>query len=268
MKLFIIGLLLPSLTIAQLISGVSFMDVNKDINFSSNSCTDNLMCVNYNLCIGIYPCTTKVNTIDFSVQNEMVFTCVCPCIAPIISSPRPFFISKKDFNTIDLRQPLQLSDTAEFYKIDTVTTWEYGPGCYLPFTKRPCSVIIIKSHENKYVLISIGGKTDTIPRYSGPDMTCWGKTYFGGYYIHWYLQQNGTTDFSGINQSSTISEQIPSEKLLVNDFRNVDAFNVLGQRIPLSKGIHNNNNMFAQLHILKRQDGTAQLLLINSNKIN
>ena len=168
LKLIIVSVFLPSFAKAQIISGDSFVGINKDINFSTNIETNNLICQsNYLSCVGVYPCTTKTNNIDFSVQDKMVSTCICPCVAPVVSSPKPFFISKKGFYVMDLSNPLNLSDTSLFLKIDTINNQQgYLTGCYLPFNALypSDSTIIIKTNANNFILIQTMPVLDSVLR--------------------------------------------------------------------------------------------------------
>lgn len=227
LKLIVVSIFLPSFAIAQIHSGTSFVGINRDMDFSANIETNNLICQsNYLSCVGVYPCTTKTNNIDFSVQDKMVSTCICPCVAPVVSSPKPFFISKKGFYVMDLSNPLNLSDTSLFLKIDTINNQQgYLTGCYLPFNALypSDSTIIIKTNANNYVLIQTMPVLDSVSRGEQID----GCTpYFGGYNIHWFLQQNGTTDFSGVDQTN-IAFKFP--------LRNDRLFTVGADRYTLSR---------------------------------
>jgi len=261
MRFFSLIVCVPVLLSAQIISDSSFLSLNQDICFSSGSISHNILTAGYNT--GLYPCTTNTGNVDFSLQQQSVSVCICGCAAPVVSSSSPFYKSKKTFDSMDFASPLNLEDTSKFSKIDTIRNSNPYPGCFLPYDfihwttliQQPESVLVIKTKTNKHVLIKGKAKVETYPTDRG-ELYCRGKSYFAGYTIQWYLQQDGTTDFKDIIKTRCRLKPTINKMFSTGPFSG-KTYNILGQRIASNmktrkfsrlRLINNNGNMSVQFY--------------------
>jgi hypothetical protein len=143
--------------------------------------------------------------VDIAIPN-----CDCPPASGFnIVSPKPFYKSRIDFNSLNLKIPIAISDTSLFNKIDTVRNNLNQVTCWLPSTifsydgsmnNLRDSTIILKTTLNKYVMVQI------MPLVTEEKLFCTDVTQHWFFYLHgivlaWYLQNNGSLDFSEVNQT-------------------------------------------------------------------
>lgn len=111
---------------------------------------------------------------------------------------------KKDVSLVNFKRPLDISDTLEFTRIDTVRVIDNKKCCYIPFFEfykesykydNPPS-FIISTQSGKYVLAIIDNVDTTVSD------ACSGRpeefTIMSGLQIDWYLQNDGSLDFSEV----------------------------------------------------------------------
>ena len=272
MKWILLTAVLPSLTLSQIVSGSAYLGINQDLNFITS--TNATKTTNISQGIGLYPCSTSTNTIDFSIQNSAAAPCICPCYLPVVSSPRPFYISKKGFYTMNLRTPLVLSDTSLYIKVDSITIASASagvqPGRYLPFRAfdqrlsltSSDSTLIIKTNNNFYVMIRLRVVADTF--WQGPppepDYGCGGHITYGGYPLQWYLQQNHSTDFSQVDQTRIITNR-SAQRAIRPLQATLQAFDILGRRVSPLKSKSMESHEGIRLIVSKENEGKLFLIL-------
>lgn|GEM_PF-2264053 len=196
MKMLIMIISLNFMAFAQITSGKAVMKLNQDINFSSGVITGNPGSM-----VTLYSppsCTTKTKNIDFSIIVINGGLCMCPCPASGPGSQKPFYVFNKIWDSLHIKTPLNINDSSQFKKIDTVK-YVGGEPCSLPYTYAGSytpsgNTIIVKTQSNKFVLIHAKSGTKA-------QDSCYEDvlSYVLDYTINWYLQNNGSLDFSSVD---------------------------------------------------------------------
>jgi hypothetical protein len=154
---------------------------------------------------------------DFFIGNAEKCCLVLQCCCGLrIGSSRIWYLSRKPFSESDFSKPLNLSDTSQFKKIDTV------PGSFdrLHCTKFPSVIepsdlgnpsteqltaiknnfFVIKTEDNHYAVVHV---KKFLYNLADPGVEISGYTpCINGIAIEWFLQKNSSLDFSEIGRAS------------------------------------------------------------------
>jgi hypothetical protein len=202
---------LPAIASAQISEGVDTLPVGQGVNLN----TAVISGIQYNISIFpcFYPCSTTITSGDVITLVNTVTGCECPCASSYaIGSTHPFFIAKQNFTDMNLSNQLNLNDTGLFSKVDSTLGGSCLPGgtCVLPSIQvgRGISfdsekVWVLETSQQKYAMVRmtplIVNVVSSCEAYSPP------YTANGGTALHWYIQNNGSLDFSGVSQTSVLS---------------------------------------------------------------
>jgi|GEM_PF-2742567 len=175
------------------------------------------------------PCSTIITSADLVTCVNMLCVCSCPEVNPYaIGSSQPFYIAKQNFTSMNLSKTLSLNDTTLFAKVDTADS---TPRCmpisgtassdsvkllpYVEVYSGPASgsisfdierVFVLETSQQKYALVRVTPFTTLATSdcmQNGPEPPDTFVTN-GGTALHWYIQNNGTLDFSGVDQSAVL----------------------------------------------------------------
>jgi hypothetical protein len=223
---------LPVMASAQISEGVDTLVINdievQGINLNTAIKTGSQLQLIVPSCF--YPCTTTITSCDLISFPNLLMTCSCPCIEGYaIGTSQPFYIAKQNFTSMNLSKSLNLNDTALFSKVDTVdsTGLECTPisktvsgnvssTCLLPYeesfggrngagTIDTEQVWVLVTSQQKYAMVRVTPFNKTVMsncELGGPIYKQY--TTNGGTALHWYIQNNGTLDFSGVDQSAVL----------------------------------------------------------------
>lgn len=261
-KLILLVFTIPFSVFPAILQGNDTVIYNKNILFSPHSISTNIWdSTNHTKKGFVYTCNASLPQVDVFVAEEGFTTCTYICHTLAVGSPRPFYFSKIPFNGFSLDAPLILSDSSKFTKCDSIHKDTYifidSTHCYLPHTilfdsylqaLQTGNFAVFKNINNFYLL----AKFDTlmaIDTVYQPMPTYY--PYIKGFKINWYLQNNGSTDFSNIvGIEPNRLHFIPHKDNIKNDF---EFFNVRGQRLI------NNNKSMTNIVIERNKTGTCKI---------
>jgi hypothetical protein len=212
---------LPVIASAQISEGADTLSLSQGVDLSTGIKTSSPL----SAAQCFYPCATTITSCDVISFPNVLPTCACPCTTGYaIGTTHPFYIARQNFTSMNLSNPLNLNDTALFAKTDTIDSiYESscvpikqilggGSGsisstCLLPYkeaedygTER---VGVLVTSQQKYALVRSTFLTTTVMSScegGGPEP----YTTNGGTALHWYIQNNGSLDFSGVSQSAVL----------------------------------------------------------------
>ena len=109
-------------------------------------------------------------------------------------------MARGDISAIDFTENFNISNESEFNRIDTVRSYRNEEGCFLPFAEywenaMPHS-FFISTRNGKHALVIIDHVNTTVS--SDCNTITKEFTIMSGLRIDWYLQNDGTMDFSEI----------------------------------------------------------------------
>jgi hypothetical protein len=251
---------LPVIASAQISEGADTLLMNHGVNLNTGiqiSSQPQAEC--------FYPCSTIITSVDLISLTNIIPVCYCACTEGYaIGTPRPFYIAKQQFTGMDLSKPLNLNDTALFSKVDTVESTQgcipvigtvsgtVNSACLLPYEEAENygteQVFVLETARQKYAMVRVTPFTNPIPlicSIGAPD-TSYAN---GGTALHWYIQNNGTLDFSGVNQSAVLPHDAHLSLKVASQNRRY--------RIGLASGI--TNRLISEVYTLegKRIDAWA-----------
>jgi hypothetical protein len=268
-KLFLFLALVPLTSLAQITSGIDSVLLNEDLCFSTKAISTNANIpagtnlANLKYHYGVYSCTTKIAAVDFSAFAAVPGVCTWYCVFPAIGSPRPFYISKNSFGSLSFATSLNLADTSIFSRKDTLTSFEGASGCYLPYLQNWNSdpAFVLKTSSNNYALFKLQAFFGVWLELNGCD-TCFIKhPYVAGYVITWYLQNNGTTDFSKIGLESIVNRNTHPQGSSLAVKSHSEIFNVMGQLVSAGSLLDAKRQSRSRLLIERNPEGIARLIL-------
>jgi hypothetical protein len=231
-------LLLSATCFSTIISGIDTIWVGEAVKFNP---WDTMKTAYFPLRLGadVYRCTDSVPPIDLFIANYTYCTCIYMSTAPAIGSPLPFFVSKISSDSTDFSAPLEIHDTAQYVRIDTAHRVPNIPNdsslCLLPivlgFNLSPEHFLVLPTHENKNVLAILQSIV-------WEDTVVWPRSYhryIPGYEVTWYLQTDGSLNFSNIPVSvkPRVSNAHSQPKRIGNS---TTYYNIRGQLISKSWG--------------------------------
>jgi len=233
MNRFFIMLLIPLMVSAQF-SKSAKVNLNNSINLTSGSI------VNYPLPSDrariLYPCSTKAG--DFYINYFEVSLCVCACPSAAIQSPRPFHISKKPFREMNLRNKLNLTDTALYTKIDTIPKNDYNDSCALPFTIMTLNsgpgAFVTTTSNKQYALVCVDPIINevTCSQWVIDTVYTWKSSRLQGYNVNWYVSNSGTPDFNWVDQTGSWKESASVRKYIYfAESVESERFTLLGKKV-------------------------------------
>jgi hypothetical protein len=150
-----------------------------------------------------HDCETSFGSFDLIMCDGAVPTCAFPCRDfGSLGSSRPFYRLNA---ATDFSEPLPIGDTAIFNRVDSLRYPDSKPSCLLPcYTIEKNSAmqsggysitLIMLTDQNRYALVFVEPFTATVES----DELGYTKefTILQGCRISWFLQDDGSTDFSG-----------------------------------------------------------------------
>jgi len=236
-KFLMLLFIIPLCAFSEIIHGTDTLnyDFNNNIVFSPHSLfSDTYNPANYGNEGRLYVCSASIPQIDIFVEVAEEGTCMYICHILAVGSPRPFYFSKTPFDSTKLSMQINLSDTLKFTKYDTIHA---NPqvhdtmNCYLPF-------LVISNQGNFGIFKNIYGcnilaKFDPVIETAYDTWNFRYYQYLKGYIITWYLQTNGSTDFTYIDNVKPAKPHIVS--YINNQNNQSEYFNIRGQRILANK---------------------------------
>lgn len=166
----------------QIVTGKSDMKINQGIQFGRSA-------IDLPPSGGSSPFDSRndFKNADFIMATMLCLPCnTCYCCTWEFGSSRPYWVSKKHFDSTDFSQLMDLDDTSKFKQIDSLNE---GSKSNLPHSVDvPINGIffVTLNFENKYVLLTVSETTKYIPSYSNPTIQC-----VNGAKINWWVQSNG-----------------------------------------------------------------------------
>jgi hypothetical protein len=216
----------------------------------------------------VYPCTTKAGGWDLYMNYFENSAGICACPSGAIESPRPFYRSKKTFETMDLRTTLNLADTTLFTRIDTVRKSLYVRDCALPFVimgRNEVGVFVVTTYDHRYALVRLTPVVNTVECVDyviEPDtviVTRWNLDRLSGYKATWYLPFITLPNFSWIKTS--VAEVGPKDRSFYPAARRVlspgtEVYSLLGRKVAIGKNERERSGIACRsIYIIK--DGNA-----------
>lgn len=197
-------LIFTSIGNGQIVSGKADMKINQGIQFGRSA---------YDVVLsgGTTPFDTKndFKNADFIMATMLCLPCnTCYCCTWEFGSSRPYWVSKRHFDSTDFSQVLDLSDTSNFKKIDTLK--ESSSRLQIPHSVDvPINGIflVVSNIENKFTLLTLSETTKYIPNYSNPTIQC-----VNGAKINWWTQTNGKPHFPNPTSITNIGK--PKKKFV------------------------------------------------------
>jgi hypothetical protein len=253
-RTFFLGLLLiytlHNPLIAQIVSGSDMLEMNSAISFHSDTVLHSKLAST----IGGAPCALGVGSADIFFTSYDCGTCLHYCPCDEVGSVRPFYISEKSINQLGSETLIDLTDTANFKKIDTRKSCFYIPdstACFLPsvafninMSSGRCRTfpegkpIIVTTSDGNYAVVSINkgfGEScdrDVVP----PQQDC--HPFINALILHWFKQKNGSLSFKGILTEALSSgkrnsvEETDGKKINgLTHNANTGLFDILGRKV-------------------------------------
>lgn len=182
------------------------------------------------------PCSLEIGKkadVFFSAKGFWdIFGCADGYL-PGIGTPRPFYYLKKDIFSVNLQMPLNLSDTSVFSLVDTGRSDQ----CLLPDTGvdwaegKECFIIALANFWPYRVPCYVLCRFQNVYEAAWPGSCCCPPPkYFSHFFVSWYLQTNGTTDFRG----AAIASARPVSRTDVKNLcftRVQGTFSILGRKL-------------------------------------
>lgn len=214
-------LLFPFIATAQINNGSAVFSAGTthqvNMTTGSVSTTSGLQSSTYDCGSGMYSffaCTTKALTQNGDlISNPRLSTCACPCLNQVsLGSVRPFWKAKKTFYSMNLTMPLNLNDTSSFVKIDTIKKCDTATTCWLPAVTislgAPESVLVVQTAAKTAALVRVKQIDTTIQDILDCSYQGGYSTYILRISLQWYLQINGTLDFSSVSQQGVLQSSL------------------------------------------------------------
>jgi hypothetical protein len=245
--------------VAELISGTDTIFVYSGVNFETQKKTDTLK---YNTYGSI--ADSSIDFFYFHLNTAPVGNNLCSGIPRLVGTIRPFWNSKKAFDSTDYSKKLNLDEPASFTKIDS-TKVELVDVPMLeiiyPADSLKNKFQILKTKNNNYVLVRI---LKTIFSKDGPERTSikpiWREnpgqpptligydTCQNALAFRWFMQTDGTTNFPIDNTENRREKkkgpilEIDGRRLYEKD---ISVYNIKGQLI--AKDVSSNLEIINQL---------------------
>jgi hypothetical protein len=192
---------IPTILMAEIQVGVDTLTRNNLLQVSTMQFSPlKLQSVSRDTPVEVFlSCTTKVDTGDIYAMINTYTTCSCPCGSGVgFGSFCAFYQATHGFYSLDLSSTLNYNDISQFTKIDTVHTFMGRSICCIPFTEINMGTAnvgcLVKTRTNNYALLCISSLSDTIT----DNCQVMPATFvtLHGLRIQWYLQTDGSLDFS------------------------------------------------------------------------
>jgi hypothetical protein len=197
---------------AAINSGTAVMNMNNGLTFQMNNTLSRSIKDSQGYSIGV-PCSPAHDSLDFFFFSRDCGTCMYYCPCELVGCGRAFYVSKKSINQIG-SAPVNLTDSATFIPVrytgicypnndsnkcflPAVTIDHHGTLCVNYDWSQP---LIVMTAIKKYAVLEL------VPSYSkscDPMDTGYCRTYTSSVRVNWYLQTDGTTNFTGIRTSVT-----------------------------------------------------------------
>ncbi len=255
---------------AALVSGEDIILCDSNLTFSPHAVTPNTLARDA-YAGRLYPCIQITPSIDLFFAIEFnLYVCSYICRNTAVGSPRPFYVSKQQYADSLVRLPLNVGDTTRFTRIDTVRIDNHGPtgprtGCFLPHlgttsaSANPVNsgyFLILDNADGKHILAKM---TAIISQ--GMDGT-YVYYYLSGYRIQWYLQTDGSFNFTGLAGVRQPSfKPVSCRNGLKSHAISAQKFNISGQLIS---GKDNSLRNAHGIYLIRTADGIKPVLWRNS----
>jgi len=204
---------LPVMASAQISEDSASLPLVENQSQAINLNTGSISSAAPNSCL-FYACTTQGISSDLISYFNFLTACACPCVGEgAFGATHTFYISKQNFSSMNHKSLLNLNDTSNFSKIDTIKKGIcYAPNndsvCLLPYIEIGINdserVIVIETSQQKYAMVRVTPRSTTIVNRECGDPVDSLYTFLGSFSLHWYIQNNGSLDFSGVDQSAVL----------------------------------------------------------------
>jgi len=207
------------------------------------------------------PCSLCLDSLDLFFLSHDCATSLFYCPCEVLGSARPFYLARKQISTQILESPLATSDTTLFELIDTGTSlFKYDDtACYAPCIGSKTvwenrrrnfgNSYVFQSHwstQNKPVFVFANVTAISATSCYTPvpleDPVC--GSYIKSLAVRWYLQTDGSTDFSQGDFTENRASPISTSRRLPQ--RETSAlYDVRGRRIAA-----NTRLVHSHLHVV------------------
>ena len=240
---FLIIILFPVVASAQIIMKTGSFELNDHVDLTTGEYS-NVEETSQGMEL-IYDCATNPIKKDLFLNYYNQSLCICPCLSSKIGSARPFYRFNEELRALNLNLTLNLENTTHFTKVDTINDNSVENGCELPNfiwnEGDPDEIIlVVTTSAGKYALVILS------PIYNLVDCNItsgepsnpiyYHSTYYrlGGFYATWYVQQNGSPLFQGINISTGVTHK-PYRRYLKTGFNKAGYYSLLGRKVPMER---------------------------------